>query len=263
MMELIGEHSEERLLLQIHNLKQSAEPYSTLFVKKQAFKNDLSMGEFFLDLDQNHSNASIYIYSLDTNELCILWQIDAFSEAYLKSLLENKYLKDVENHSIYIFDLSTQFEMLEQHLRPEYKIEREPEVEEKTQGSQLIYTDNQVEKYKTLKSSQAYKEAKQSILLVDDQSLIRVLLSQMLGTMFECYTASHAQEALELFLQHAPSLCLIDIKMPGIDGHELIHTLKNIDEHAQIVVMTGSQKAEDIKQAKDNNVCGFIQKQQF
>ena len=76
------------------------------------------------------------------------------------------------------------------------------------------------------------------ILVVDDQaqnlSLIELYLR---GTEFEVVTASGGNEALDLCMQEAFALILLDVMMPGLDGFEVCRRLKNDPRTAFIPVI--------------------------
>ena len=69
--------------------------------------------------------------------------------------------------------------------------------------------------------------AKDTILIVDDNpvnmKLIRILLT---GEGYDVRIAADAKEALEVLTEVHPSLILMDIQLPGIDGLELTRRLK-------------------------------------
>lgn len=65
------------------------------------------------------------------------------------------------------------------------------------------------------------------LMLVDDEEDIRRFLGLSLEDMgYEVQTAASGQEALELFEEFKPPIILTDIKMPVMDGIELLHRLR-------------------------------------
>ena len=86
---------------------------------------------------------------------------------------------------------------------------------------------------------------KQRILIIDDQALFLRMLSQLLkGCGYEVSEASNAFEALELFLLKPYPLVITDIDMPGMNGIQLVQTLKQINENTEIVVMNNYASPE-------------------
>ena len=81
---------------------------------------------------------------------------------------------------------------------------------------------------------------KETILLVDDEAGIRNLLSISLADEgYNVITAADGREALEIFLAKAPAIVMTDIKMPGMDGIELLATIKNKNPATEVIMTTG------------------------
>lgn len=79
-----------------------------------------------------------------------------------------------------------------------------------------------------------------TILLVDDEAGIRNVLGISLADRgYEVLTAADAQQALDLFDQEHPSIVLTDIKMPGMDGIDLLKALKQRDADTEVIMITG------------------------
>jgi len=79
-----------------------------------------------------------------------------------------------------------------------------------------------------------------SILLVDDEEGIRKVLSIALSDMgYRVVTAQNGVEALRIFKDERPTIVLTDIKMPEMDGIELLRRLKNISPDTEVIMITG------------------------
>ena len=91
--------------------------------------------------------------------------------------------------------------------------------------------------------------AKARILAVDDQRYFRELIAGMLAEEgFEAQTASSGEEALHILENADFDIVLTDLVMPGMDGSELVHRIKDRDPEQEIVVVTG---VVDVKTAVD------------
>jgi diguanylate cyclase (GGDEF)-like protein len=87
------------------------------------------------------------------------------------------------------------------------------------------------------------------ILAVDDQRYFRELLEGLLTEEgYEVITAASGQEALRILDQSHFDIILTDLVMPGMDGNELVHRVKERDPEQDIVVVTG---VVDVKTAVD------------
>ena len=79
-----------------------------------------------------------------------------------------------------------------------------------------------------------------TILLVDDEIDIREVLSLALADMgYEVYEAENGDQALRIFKEVQPAIVLTDIKMPGMDGIELLEKVKHENPAAEVIMITG------------------------
>ena len=75
------------------------------------------------------------------------------------------------------------------------------------------------------------------ILIADDQSDIRRLLSISLGKTYEILESNDGVTALEMIRQHRPRLVLLDVMMPGeLNGLQVLDAIKADPETSHIVV---------------------------
>jgi signal transduction histidine kinase len=81
---------------------------------------------------------------------------------------------------------------------------------------------------------------KNEILLVDDEKDIREILCLALVDMgYTVRQAKNGVEALRIFKEAQPPLVLTDIKMPGMDGIELLQKIKRENPEVEVVMITG------------------------
>jgi len=81
---------------------------------------------------------------------------------------------------------------------------------------------------------------KKTILLVDDEPDIRDVLSLYLADMgYQVYEAENGDEALRIFRDVQPSMVMTDIKMPGMDGIELLKKVKHENPETEVIMITG------------------------
>jgi len=79
-----------------------------------------------------------------------------------------------------------------------------------------------------------------TVLLVDDENDIREVLSLSLLDMgYEVCEACSGCEALDVFKETSPDIVLTDIKMPGMDGIELLQKVKNENPETEVIMITG------------------------
>lgn len=80
----------------------------------------------------------------------------------------------------------------------------------------------------------------EEILLVDDEEGIRRVLGISLrDSGYQVSTATSGEEALHIFRKKQPSIVLTDIKMPGMDGIELLQKIKEESPDTEVIMITG------------------------
>ena len=93
---------------------------------------------------------------------------------------------------------------------------------------------------------------KGKILIVDDQLGIRILLNEVLQKEgYDTYQAANGVQALELANKDKLDLVLLDMKIPGMDGIEILKRLKEIDQEIKVIIMTAYGELDMIQEAKD------------
>ncbi|MBO8172040.1 MAG: response regulator [Bacillaceae bacterium] len=89
------------------------------------------------------------------------------------------------------------------------------------------------------------------ILIVDDQYGIRVLLYEVLGKEgYTMYQAANGKQALNIVKKESPSLVILDMKIPGMDGLEILREIKTIDPDIKVIMMTAYGELDMIEEAK-------------
>jgi YesN/AraC family two-component response regulator len=88
--------------------------------------------------------------------------------------------------------------------------------------------------------SQKTAEMENTILLVDDEAGIRkVLRISLADSGYTVHTAENGQDALRLFKKFTPPIVLTDIKMPDMDGIELLRKIKQQNPETEVIMFTG------------------------
>ncbi|MBT5530362.1 MAG: response regulator [Cytophagia bacterium] len=92
-----------------------------------------------------------------------------------------------------------------------------------------------------------------TIAIIDDEPLIReYLLDFLTGENYHVNTFSSGEEALPIIKENPPDLILLDLKLPGMSGMEILKSLKHDNPEIIIIIITGhgdiSASVEAIKQ---------------
>lgn len=99
------------------------------------------------------------------------------------------------------------------------------------------------------------------ILIVDDEEIIVRLMSMSLRTDgYETLSAYSGEQGLEIFKSESPDIVVTDIKMPGMDGLELLKKIKEIDADKEVIIVTGHGDIDSTIIALQYGASDFINK---
>ncbi|MBW1635796.1 MAG: response regulator, partial [Deltaproteobacteria bacterium] len=95
------------------------------------------------------------------------------------------------------------------------------------------------------------EQLKKRVLIVDDEEDILILLKKVISRSCSCSVelASSATQALQIANSWQPDVVLTDIKMPDLDGLELLKKIADLDSTITTVIMTGYGTIEIAVQA--------------
>ncbi|MDN4606020.1 response regulator [Sporosarcina highlanderae] len=100
-----------------------------------------------------------------------------------------------------------------------------------------------------------------SLLIVDDQPGIRLLLSEVFSKEgLETRLASNGVEALNLVGERKPDCVLLDMKMPGMDGIEVLKRIKQKNPYIPVFMMTAYGETELTEQATQHGAEQYFTK---
>ena len=101
------------------------------------------------------------------------------------------------------------------------------------------------------------------IAVIDDHLVvlagIKALLTRKYG-MEVVATSDNPAETVEIVRQHRPDVLLLDIRMPGISGLEVLDTVLAAEPDTQVAMLTTSELEEDVYRAMTHGARGFIRK---
>ena len=102
------------------------------------------------------------------------------------------------------------------------------------------------------------------VLIADDHGVVREGLVSMIqrnrADMSVVGEASNGREAVELWKQHRPDVTLLDLRMPELDGVQVIQEIRATDKNARIIVLTTFDGDEDIYRAIQAGAKGYLLK---
>jgi len=99
------------------------------------------------------------------------------------------------------------------------------------------------------------------ILIIDDDKVIRERLTRLLETDgYEIFTAEDGKKGLSIFDQENPQIALVDIRMPGMNGIEVLKNIKEKSSEAEVIIITGHGGVDTAIQAMREGAFSYIQK---
>ena len=93
--------------------------------------------------------------------------------------------------------------------------------------------------------------ARRTVLIADDEPANRMLASAIIGTEdYNIVEARDGAEAWALIQQHRPSLVLLDVRMPGRTGLDVLHAIRSDPQLAatKVILLTASAQESDISE---------------
>lgn len=100
------------------------------------------------------------------------------------------------------------------------------------------------------------------ILVADDESGIRLMVSRMLGKDCLVLEAENGREAVNIARLQKPALILMDIMMPDMDGYSACHAIKSDPEtrNIPVIMVTGIEHELNVKLSIEMGADGYITK---
>jgi DNA-binding NtrC family response regulator len=100
-----------------------------------------------------------------------------------------------------------------------------------------------------------------NLLIVDDEKNIRLTLRRSLETYpYNIFEAITGEEALEIMQQTQIDLVLLDLKLPGISGLDVIHKMKELNLNSKIIIISAHGTIESAVESMKLGASDFIEK---
>ena len=125
-----------------------------------------------------------------------------------------------------------------------------------------------------MKSTEKVTKAKQgTILIVDDQEMVRSMIADLLGGLnYRVFTAKDGLDAVQTYKkvmsrskknvseEEGIDLIILDMILPRMDGKETYCKLKEIDPEVKVILSSGYDIDQKIKEVLNQGAVDFIQK---
>jgi len=99
------------------------------------------------------------------------------------------------------------------------------------------------------------------VLMVDDEEQFRATTSKLLQKRgYETTIAGSGEEAIGILKEKPQDVVVLDIKMPGIDGHDALSRIKEIRPETQVIMLTGHGTPDSAKESLIRNAFDYLSK---
>ena len=98
------------------------------------------------------------------------------------------------------------------------------------------------------------------ILVIDDDEVVRLSYAMSLAADYDMQTASDGTQALSLMQGRPADVVLLDQRMPGMQGLEVLKAIKGRWPESEVVIITGFPSVDSAKEAVRLGACDYLSK---
>jgi two-component system response regulator (stage 0 sporulation protein F) len=99
------------------------------------------------------------------------------------------------------------------------------------------------------------------ILIVDDEAPVREVLNDyFVERGYVVFMASNGEEALAAFTREGPDVVLLDVRMPGIDGMQVLKRLREADPDVPVIMVTANEDLETARETLSIGAFDYVAK---
>jgi DNA-binding NtrC family response regulator len=104
-------------------------------------------------------------------------------------------------------------------------------------------------------------ESKIRLLIVDDEEKFLESIAKRLEMRdFDVRTATRGEQAIEIARREKFDLALLDLKMPGMDGKQVLEILKKEHKHIEVIILTGHGSVDSAVDCTKLGAFGYLPK---
>lgn len=104
------------------------------------------------------------------------------------------------------------------------------------------------------------KNGKPRMLIVDDEEGLRLAVRAVFHTQFDLHLCRNSTEAMKVLEGHRISVAILDIKMVGESGLDLLKRIKSADPLVEVIMLTAYETLDALKMAVRHQACDFLSK---
>lgn len=102
--------------------------------------------------------------------------------------------------------------------------------------------------------------ARRRLLVVDDETEVADVLREHFEATYDVDTAPDGRKALKLIRARRPDVVLLDIKMPGLSGLEVMKRIQTVDPKPVVIVVTANEDTAVAAQAMTQGAFSYVPK---
>ncbi len=104
-------------------------------------------------------------------------------------------------------------------------------------------------------------EMPSKVLLVDDETeFVQVLSDRLQARELGSHVVFNGQQALDVLIDENPEVMVVDLKMPGVDGFEVLRQTKEKNPNTEVIILTGQGSEEDQKRCMELGAFAYLKK---
>jgi len=97
------------------------------------------------------------------------------------------------------------------------------------------------------------------VLMVDDEEQFRSTTSKTLTRRgFDTTVAESGEAAVKILKESEQDVVVLDVKMPGMDGHEALREIRKIDPHVKVIMLTGHGTMASAKESLEDEAFDYL-----
>jgi DNA-binding NtrC family response regulator len=101
---------------------------------------------------------------------------------------------------------------------------------------------------------------RRKILVVDDEPDIVDIVREHFEAIYEVHTALSGRRAIELVRTERPDLVLLDLRMPGLSGVDVLKTLHSMDPKLVVIIITANEDTDVAAEAIAQGAFSYVPK---
>jgi DNA-binding NtrC family response regulator len=99
-----------------------------------------------------------------------------------------------------------------------------------------------------------------TLLLVDDDNVIRDTLHELFASTHECHTADRAEQALTYLEFENYDVVITDVSMPGLSGHDVLKQVQEKQPTTPVIVISGQANENEVRTLIEGGAFVYITK---